>query len=272
MDLCCTLLNVSRSGFYAWLHRRPSPRAARHAQLLEQIRLVHRRSRGVYGAPRISRALQKAGIVCSRKLAARLMRRAQLRSVHGRRFRVRTTDSNHPHPVAPNLLQRAFEPGPINRVWVCDITYVSTDEGWLYVATVMDLGSRRIIGWAMADHLRAELALEALHMALAVRCPSPELVHHSDRGVQYACDDYRAALERHGISCSMSRSGDCYDNAAIESFFKTFKVECVYQEHFHTREEARQASYEYIEVFYNRQRLHSSLGYKSPVEYEQDLE
>jgi putative transposase len=274
VELSCQVLHVSRSGYYAWARRHergPSQRAVRREQLLEQIRVVHSRSHGAYGSPRVHRALLKEGTRCSRRRVARLMRQEQIRSRRSRRFRVRTTDANHPHPVADNTLGRAFEPGPINRSWVADITYVSSDEGWLYVATVMDLGSRRIVGWASADHLRAELAIEALDQALRARCPGSGLLHHSDRGVQYACGDYQALLERQGIRCSMSRSGNCYDNAAMESFFKSFKVEWVYQTHYRTRKEARASIYQYIELFYNRQRLHSALGYQSPAEYEAGL-
>jgi transposase InsO family protein len=247
--------------------------------LVEQIRSIYSRSRGVYGSPRVYHALRKEGVNCSENQVARLMRQAGLRSTRTRRFRVHTTDSDHPYPIAPNMLDRDFAPGPLNERWVADITYVATEEGWLYVATIMDLGSRRILGWSTADHLRAELPLEALGKALAFRnldaggvgADLRDLLHHSDRGGQYAGADYRALLERHGIACSMSRGGNCYDNAAMESFFKSFKVECVYQDHYQTREEAREAIYQYIELFYNRQRLHSSLGYKSPAEYEAAL-
>ncbi len=258
----CRLLEVEPSGYYAWTKRAPCRREAAKLQLIESIRRAH---------PRVHRALTKQGVVCSRKRVEQLMRQAQIRSTRHRRFRVKTTDSNHEHPLAANLLDRQFEQETINQAWASDITYVATDEGWLYVASVMDLCSRRIIGWSTADHLRAELATEALSMAIRARCPGMGLLHHSDRGVQYACGEYQAVLKRHGISCSMSRSGNCYDNASMESFFKTFKVELVYQEHYATREEARGSIHPYIEVFYNRQRLHSSLGYCSPAEYEAEL-
>ena len=270
----CRLLEVRPSGYYAWTQRQqqqPCRREAQKLQLIESIRLVHQQSEGRYGSPRVHKALRKQGVVCSRKRVAKLMRQAQIRSTRHRRFRVKTTDPNHEHPLAANLLDRQFEQATINQAWVSDITYVATDEGWLYVASVMDLCSRRIIGWSTAEHLRAELAEAALSMAIRQRCPAAGLLHHSDRGVQYACGDYQAILERHGITCSMSRSGNCYDNASMESFFKTFKVELAYQEHYATREEARRSIYSYIEVFYNRQRLHSSLGYRSPAEYEAEL-
>ncbi len=275
----CRLLAVQPSGYYAWTKRRrssssrPCQREAQQLQLIESIRLVHQRSKGRYGSPRVHQALRKQGVVCSRKRVATLMRQAEIRSTRHRRFRVKTTDPDHEHPLAANLLDRQFAQVAINQAWVSDITYVATDQGWLYVASVMDLCSRRIIGWATAEHLRAELATEALTKAIQQRCPTAQnLLHHSDRGVQYACGDYQAILARHGIRCSMSRSGNCYDNAAMESFFKTFKVELVYQEHYATREEARRSIYSYIEVFYNRQRLHSSLGYRSPAEYEAELD
>ena len=267
----CRLLAVQASGYYAWTQRSPCQREARTLQLIESIRLVHERSGGTYGSPRVHQALKKQGVVCSRKRVEKLMRQAQIRSTRHRRFRIRTTDSNHEHPLAANLLDRQFEQEKLNQAWASDITYVATDQGWLYVASVMDLCSRRIIGWSTAEHLRAELATQALSMAIRARCPKDGLLHHSDRGVQYACGEYQAVLERHGISCSMSRSGNCYDNASMESFFKTFKVELVYQEHYATREEARRSIHPYIEVFYNRQRLHSSLGYQSPAEYEAEL-
>ena len=274
----CRVLQVRPSGYYAWTRRRPGRREAERLRLIESIRSVHSRSRGAYGSPRVHRALRKQGVICSEKHVARLMRENQIRSKRNRRFGTKTTDSNHGHAVAANLLDRQFHQEKINQAWVTDITYICTEEGWLYLATVMDLCSRRIIGWATADHLRAELASEALSMAIRQRCPQAGarglpagLLHHSDRGVQYACGDYQVLLARHGITCSMSRSGNCYDNAVMESFFKTFKVELVYQEHYPTRQEASASIYPYIELFYNRQRLHSALGYCSPVEYEARL-
>jgi transposase InsO family protein len=194
-----------------------------------------------------------------------------IRSRIRRRFIPQTTDSHHGHPVAGNLLDRQFQQPAKDRAWCCDITAIATEEGWLYLAGVMDLCSRRIVGWAMADHLRAELCLDALTMALEQRRPGAGLLHHSDRGVQYACEDYQALLDREGIRCSMSRTGNCYDNAAMESFWGTLKRELVYHERYATREQAKRSIFEYIEVFYNRRRRHSSLGYKSPVEFEASL-
>jgi putative transposase len=267
----CQVLQVGPSGYYAWTRRVPRQREIKRLQVVESIRSVHLQSRGAYGAPRVHQALRKQGVICSEKQVAKLMRENQIRSRRMRKFRVKTTDSNHPHQPAANLLDRKFDRQKLNEVWVADITYIATDEGWLYLASVMDLCSRRIIGWATADHLRTELASEALNLAIRARGLQRGLLHHSDRGVQYACQDYRAILERHGITCSMSRRGNCHDNASMESFFKTFKVELVHQERYATRKEANAAIYPYIELFYNRQRLHSSLGYCSPVEYETRL-
>jgi transposase InsO family protein len=267
----CRVLQVRPSGYYRWRDRVPGRREVERLRLVESIRSVHQRSGGRYGSPRVHQALRQEGTCCSRNQVARLMREHSLHASRCRRFRVRTTDSRHPYPLAQNRLNRQFRPSKLDTVWAADLTYVATDEGWVYLAAVMDLCSRRIIGWSTASHLRAELPLSALEQALAARRPCGELMHHSDRGVQYACGEYQAALERHGIQCSMSRSGNCYDNAALESFFKTFKVELVYQDHYRTRQEAQASIYTYIELFYNRQRLHSALGYQSPVDYEMRL-
>jgi putative transposase len=202
------------------------------------------------------------------------MKQAGIRSKTAKRFVVHTTDSNHEHPVASNTLERRFDVQEWqrpNQAWCTDITCVWTKEGWLYLAAVMDLCSRRIVGWAMADHLRAELCIDALTMALEDRAPGPGLLHHSDRGVQYACDAYQSLLEKQGIKCSMSRTGNCYDNAAMESFFGILKRELVHQESYDTHEQARASIFEYVEVFYNRQRKHSTLGYLSPVEFEASI-
>ena len=265
----CHVLEVSRAGYYAWLARPESPRAVRQSEVLGQIRRVHRESRQVYGSPRVHRALRAEGVACCENTVARLMRRAGVRAATARRFVVRTTDSRHGHGIAGNALDRRFEPGEADRVWVGDITYVATGEGWLYLAAVMDLGSRKVVGWATADHLRGELVQRALRNALEHRRPSGPVMHHSDRGVQYACDDYRELLRAHGLEVSMSRKGNCWDNAAMESFFGTLKQELVHRETYATRDEARRSLFEYIEVFYNRRRLHSTLGYLSPVQYEE---
>lgn len=274
LRVMCVLLEVSRSGFYVWKNRQdkePSPRQKRRQELVAQIRRVYEENRKVYGSPRVYEELKARGTAVSENTVARLMRENDISSVVKRRFRVRTTDSAHAYPTAPNLLERRFEQALANQAWAADITYVPTAEGWLYLATVIDLCSRRIVGWAMADHLRAELCLDALQMALKQRRPREGLIHHSDRGVQYACTQYRAVLETHGIQCSMSRKADCYDNAVAESFFATLKCELVYQQEYQTRQEAMRAIFQYVEVFYNRNRRHSSLGYLSPAAFEAQL-
>jgi transposase InsO family protein len=269
----CRELQVKVSGYYHWRanRHRPRQREIDRMGLIEQIKAVHQRSGGSYGSPRVHQQLQKQGQRCSRRTVEKLMKHQQIRSKRTRRFRLRTTDSKHAHPVASNTLNRCFgQQRSVNAVWVADITYIPTDEGWLYLAAVMDLASRRIIGWSTADHLRAELPLAALHQAIQQRSitPKSKLLHHSDRGVQYACDEYQHVLAQHGIECSMSRRGDCYDNAVMESFFKTFKVELVHHQKYATRKEANASIYPYIELFYNHQRLHSALGYQSPAQYE----
>jgi putative transposase len=271
VEWMCRTLRVSRSGYYAWRDRPPSPRAQRQAALTEQIRQAHRQSRGTYGSPRVHRWLAARGVCCSENTVAKLMRRAGVRAKTSRRFVVRTTDAGHGHPVAANVLDRHFRPERPDRVWAGDITYIATEEGWLYLAVVLDLYSRKVVGWATADHLRAELVGQALRMALRHRHPAGPLLHHSDRGVQYAGTDYQALLAAWGLEVSMSRTGDCYDNAVVESFFGTLKQELVYHESYPTREAARRSLFEYIEVFYNRQRLHSTLDYQSPAQYEDHL-
>ena len=265
----CDVLEVSRAGYYAWLARPESPRAARMAALSESVAEAPREGRGTYGAPRVHKALEAGGVACCENTVAKLMHREGLRGCAPRRFVPRTTDSSHGHATPANALDRRFEPGEPDRVWVADITYIPTGEGWLYLAAVLDLGSRKVVGWAAADHLRSELAQRALRNALEARRPGEGLLHHSDRGVQYACAGYRDLLAAHGIEASMSRKGDCWDNAAMESFFSTLKRELVHRESYATREEARRSLFEYIEVFYNRRRLHSTLGYLSPVQYEE---
>ena len=263
----CRVMQVSRSGLYAWQRRKPSPRAVANRALGAKIEDVHRQSRRTYGSPRVRAALLRDGETASRHRVARLMRQMGLAARRRRRF-VRTTDSNHAFPIAPNVLQRDFNPKGLNQVWATDITYVATGEGWLYLAVVIDLFSRMVVGWAMGENIDRHLVLRALDMALVGRGPPAGLIHHSDRGSQYASDDYQAALRPRGITCSMSRKGDCWDNAVVESFFATLKIELIYRSDFTTRNEARQAIFEYIAVFYHRQRLHSTLGYVTPLEYE----
>jgi transposase InsO family protein len=276
LSVLCEALGVTRAGYYAWDKRRGRPRgerARRREGLAREVRSAHAQSRGTYGSPRVYHELKAKGVAVCENTVAKVMREQGIRSVVSRRFKVRTTDSSHDHPVAPNVLGRDFTADAPDRKWAADITYVATGQGWLYLAVVIDLCTRRVVGWAMADHLRAELCLDALDMALKRRRPAQGqgLLHHSDRGVQYACGDYRGLLREQGIACSMSRRGDCYDNAVVESFFKTLKAELVYQERYQTREQARRSIFEYLEVFYNRRRLHSALGYVSPEQFEAGL-
>jgi putative transposase len=263
------VLKVSRSGYYAWRKREASPRSKRNEELLAKIRKVHRENQELYGSPRVHRALLIDGEIVSRNTVAKLMREAKIRAKSKRRFIPRTTDSAHQQPVADNTLGRDFAASARDRKWLADITYVPTEQGWLYLAAVLDCYSRRIVGWSMADHLETDLAAAALEMALLQRDPrGPELLHHSDRGVQYASDAYQQLLSRRGIAMSMSGRGNCYDNAMMESFFATLKTELVHHQRYATHAQARQSIFEYIEVFYNRKRLHSSLGYVSPESFE----
>jgi putative transposase len=265
----CRVLDVSHSEVYAWRKRPPSARALRQKELLEKIRLAHQENQELYGSPRVHRALLIDGQSVSRNTVAKLMRQAKIRAKSRRRFIPRTTDSRHQKPVADNKLNRDFAAGSINRKWLADITYIPTGEGWLNLAAVLDCFSRRIVGWSMADHLETDLAADALKMALLQRAPrGRELLHHSDRGAQYASEDYQHLLNEQGIEVSMSGRADCYDNAMMESFWATLKSELVHQRSYATREQARQSIFEYIEVFYNRKRLHSSLGYHSPESFE----
>ena len=269
-DLCAAL-GVSRSGYHAWVARTPGPRAQADAVLWPLIEQAYEESRQTYGSPRIRQWLGRHGQKCSRHRVARLMRGHRMKSQTKRRFRVALTDSNHDLPIAPNRLRDTKPPAQRDAVWVADITYVDTAEGWLYVAGVLDRHTRRCVGWAMADTLATSLPLAALDMALQHRRPAAGLVHHSDRGVQYASAAYRQRLAAAGVRPSMSRKGNCYDNAAMESFWSSLKRELVHRERFATRAEARAAVFEWIEIFYNRERLHSALGYKSPVDFETQL-
>jgi putative transposase len=265
----CQVLQVSASGYYAWRGRPLSQREQDNLELLDQIKEVHAASRRTYGSPRVHAELVRQGIHCNKKRIERLMRMHHIRGKGRGRRRVKTTDSAHKLPVAPNVLNRQFEADVPNRKWLADITYIPTDQGWLYLAVVLDLFSRRVVGWSMAGTMHGSLVRNALQMALAIREPEVGLLHHSDRGSQYAGCTYQSLMDDHQIVVSMSRTGNCYDNAPMESFFSTLKCELVHDRHYHTRAEARQDVFEYIEVFYNRIRLHSSLGYLSPVEYEQ---
>jgi putative transposase len=269
----CRVLAVSKAGYYAWVNRPPSARADANMQLTLDIAMVHEWSRGTYGSPRVHVELAALGQTTSVNRIARLMQADGIRVRPRRGFRV-TTDSHHAHPIAPNTLSRQFDVAPtdvLNQVWVGDITYLTTRDGWLYLAVVLDLASRRVIGWAMRHTLAGELTRDALTMALTSRRPAPGGLYHSDRGSQYAAGDFQALLTDHAMTCSMSGVGDCWDNAVAESFFATLKRELADRADWHTRDEARTAVFEYIEVWYNQQRRHSSLGYLSPVDYEQQL-
>ena len=271
IDASCDALEVSRSGYYAWLSRPASARARRREELAMKIERVHEENRGVYGSPRVCQVLKAQGESVCENTVADIMNERQIRAKSKRRFVPRTTDSAHQQPVADNVLDRQFDAPLPDQKWAVDITYIPTGEGWLYLAGVIDLCSRKIVGWSMADHMRVELVSDALTMAIARRRPDKDLLHHSDRGVQYASEDYMYLLQSHNIEASMSGRGDCWDNAVMESFWSTLKTELVNHEHYATHEQARASIFEYIEVFYNRKRLHSSLGYVSPEMFEASL-
>ena len=269
VEVTCRVLRVSRSGFYAWRKRPESERALRRRDLAQKAKEVFYRSRRTYGSPRVHRLLQKEGERWNVKTVAKVMKASGLYALQGRGFRPQTTRSDHGYRVAPNRLKQEFNAAGANRVWVADITYVATREGWLYLAGVLDVWSRKIVGWSMANHMRARLVCDALRMAVEHRRPRAGLIHHSDRGVQYASDEFQTLLKSHDILPSMSRKGNCYDNAMMESFFGTLKRECINGVVYETKDAARRAIFEYIEVWYNRRRLHSSLGYVSPENFEE---
>jgi transposase InsO family protein len=266
----CENLDVSASGYYGWQERRAAPgaRARQNVILAKDIQDIHEESRQTYGSPRIVMELRKQGKRHGRNRVARLMNEEGLCGRQKGRYRVQTTDSNHDEPIAPNRLAEAPKPTASNQIWVQDITYIQTGEGWLYLAAILDLYSRKIVGWAMSPFIDTALVLKALAMALLHRDPPANLLCHSDRGVQYAAGDYRAALARAGLVASMSRRGNCYDNAFIESFWSTLKLDLVYRTEFATRQEAQRQIFDYIERFYNRQRSHTALGCLSPVDFE----
>ena len=265
--LMCHALEVSPGGFYAWRRRPACASQGRRAALVAEIKAIHREVKARYGSPRIHAELVARGRPCSVNTVARLMSRAGVAAKTKRKFRC-TTDSNHDQPIAENVVDRQFGPATANRTWTADITYIPTREGWLYLAAVEDLHSRRIVGWSMSERVDSRLVVDALEMAVSRRLPGEGLVAHSDRGSQYASEHYRRILAGHGITCSMSRRANCWDNAPMESFFASLKKELVHDEDYPTRVEARASLFEYIEVFYNRIRRHSSLGYRSPAEYE----
>lgn len=272
--LMCTVLGVSPSGYYASRTRSPCARAIADERLLLNVRIAHEKSDESYGAPRVQRELKDKGLSVGTKRVARLMREDGLVGRARRRTRPRTTDSAHAHPIAPNRLDRQFDVNglALNRVWISDITYIPTQQGWLYLAAVLDLASRRVVGWAMRDTLEPELTVRALEMAITNRRPAPGLLHHSDRGSQYACADYRALLAKHAMIASMSRKANCWDNAVAERFFATLELELIVTSRWATRDDARRAIFRYIETWYNRERRHSTLDYVSPAQYEERLQ
>ena len=264
----CDALDVSRSGYYAWLRRPESKRKAEDKTLSEAIKEIHKDSNGEYGSPKIHQELRRRGTRCGRKRVARLMRKDGLKAKTIRKFKA-TTNSDHNLPVAENLLNRNFSPPAPNKAWVADITYIWTNEGWLYLAIVIDLFSRAVVGWSMSERMTRTLVLDAFTLAVKRRKPPLGLIHHSDRGSQYASADFQKLLEKHGAICSMSRRANCWDNAAAESFFALMKRALVFHNQYQTRDQARQSIFDYIERFYNRKRLHSSLGYRTPFEVDQ---
>jgi len=263
----CEMLGVSRSGYYAWAHRPESPRRKRHAQLTQEVARVFWQSRRLYGSPKITEALRRQGIRVSSKTVARIMKKQGFQSRTVRKYKA-TTNAQHTLPVHENVLNQQFTADAPHQVWMADITYIGTDEGWLYLASILDLCTRKVVGWHVDERMTKELAIQALEKAVQRERPRGEVLHHSDRGSQYASHEYQKRLLAYGMKSSMSRKGNCYDNACVESFHSLLKKELVYQEKFRTREEAKRKLFEYIEIFYNRQRLHSALGYQTPVEYE----
>jgi len=264
----CRSLELNRSGYYAWRDRPASRRSHENRRLVSEMRLIHREYDRRYGSPRMAEELRSRGLSCGENRVARLMREAGIRAKAPRRFRV-TTNSTHRLPVAPNVLDREFSVSQPNRVWASDITYIWTSEGWLYLAVILDLNSRQVVGWSTGSRIDTDLTLLALERALRRRQLVTPPLHHSDRGIQYASERYRKVLADNGIVCSMSRKGNCWDNAVVESFFASLKKELVHGRRFETRQSAQRALFEYIEIFYNRVRRHSTLGQRSPAEFEQ---
>jgi transposase InsO family protein len=271
LSVMCTVLHASRSGYKSWRKRGVPPRQLRQEELLEKIKHIHKESRGTYGSPRILRELRKEGVVVNHKTVEELMKRNGIRAKQKKKFKA-TTNSNHNLPVAKNLLRRRFKAKRPNQAWVSDITYIATDEGWLYLAAFMDLCTRKVVGWSMAPRMTADLVVDAFRMALfRQKLQAPRLVH-SDRGSQYASDAFRRELKAHGCKQSMSRKGNCWDNAVAESFFGTLKNELVHHEKYKTREQAQLSIFDYIELFYNKRRMHSHLNFVSPEEFEKSME
>jgi putative transposase len=268
----CKVLGVSSSGYYDWCGRDPSLREKRKIEIMILIEQIHQNSKERYGAPRIYHALLSQGVKITQSTVSRWMKEAGLRAKMKRKFRVNTTDSNHKLPIAENILDRNFEPKGPGEVLTSDITYIPTEEGWLYLALTLDLGTRKVAGWSMDETMTEKLVTDALTMAIGRVTMKPGAIHHSDRGSQYAANNFQLILGANDLTPSMSRKGNCWDNAPTESFFHSLKTELIYFEHYKTREEAKKSIFEYIEVFYNRQRLHSSLNYKTPVDYEKGFD
>lgn len=266
----CRVLHVSTSGYYSWRRRPKSQQVQRRESLLADIEEIHNtKNKDNYGSPRVHQELEKQGTFCCENMVAKLMQESGIQAKTVKKFRV-TTDSKHSQPVAENVLDREFDRATRpNQIWVSDVTYVWTLEGWMYLTCILDLYSRKVVGWSMSSRMTKEFVMEALAMAIRHRCSGGDLLHHSDRGSQYCSEAYRDLLSRNGIECSMSRKGNCWDNAVMESFFATLKKELIHHERYETRSAAKSSIFEYIEVFYNRERLHSTLGYQSPVQFEQ---
>lgn len=272
VGLMCKVLGVSKSGFYCWRGRPESERLKRKLELMVRIEQIYQNSKGRYGAPRVYHSLKAQGVKVTRSTVSRWMKEAGLRAKTKRKFRVITTDSKHNLPIAPNILNRKFNPRGPGEVLTSDITYIPTREGWLYLAVTLDLGTRKVVGWSMDATMTEKLVSDALMMAIGRVQLKPDAIYHSDRGSQYASKSFRELLKKEALTPSMSRKGDCWDNATTESFFHTLKTELVYFEDYQTREEAKKSIFDYIESFYNRQRLHSSINYQTPVDYEQSFD
>lgn len=270
LRLMCGVLSVSASGYYAWLNRKPSKHAEKDKELSKKIKTIFDDEKSRAGAPRITKRLKNEGELVSKNRVARIMREQGWRAKAAKKYKA-TTNSNHQLPVAPNLLQQNFLAHKPNEKWVSDITYCWTEEGWLYLAVVMDLYSRKVVGWALSERMTKQLVIDALQMAVWSRKPPRGLIIHSDRGSQYCSYDYQKLLNLHGLVCSMSKRGDCYDNAAMESWNHSFKVEAIHGEKFETRKVAKNNIFEYIEIYYNRKRLHSKLDYQTPTKFEVKL-
>ncbi len=263
----CQVMGLTTSGYYSWKKRGKSKRTEDNEKLDMAIKHAYRKSRGNYGSPRITKELQSQGICCSKNRVARRMKENKIVAKTKRRFKI-TTKSKHKNPVAENILNQNFETRKPDKVWASDITYIRTREGWLYLSVILDLFSRQVVGWSMSNRLTQDLVIKAFQQAVWRRNPEPGLIFHSDQGIQYACQPFRNLLAKHNFIQSMSRKGNCYDNAVVESFFHTLKTELIYFEAYQTRDEAKKSVFDYIEIFYNRERRHSTLNYLSPVDYE----